>query len=152
MLFVWSVSLTLENFHSFGDVTIVGEGLQILTYAWQFWPLRSEVFFVLCHTYCGTGHPRTRDTHTKCRAFGSGAVITCRGWYSNSQPSICMANSLIYCATAAGRTLGSYTQFAVCFLSYIELYHLSHITNAKNVLYFEQLFSNVEFILRATMP
>ena len=49
MLFVWSVSLTLENFHSFGDVTIVGEGLQILTYAWQFWPLRSEGFF-----YCAT--------------------------------------------------------------------------------------------------
>ena len=63
-----------------------------------------------------------------------------------------VANGLIYCAAAAGRTLGSYTQFAVCFLSYIELYHLSHITNAKNVLYFEQLFSNVEFILRATMP
>ena len=29
-------------FHSFGDVIISGEGLQILTYARQLWPLSSE--------------------------------------------------------------------------------------------------------------
>ena len=28
-------------FHSFGDVNIAGEGLQILTYAWNLWPFRT---------------------------------------------------------------------------------------------------------------
>ena len=29
----WSLTSFSRNFHSFGDVTIAGEGLQILTYA-----------------------------------------------------------------------------------------------------------------------
>ena len=29
-------------FYSFGDITIAGEGLQILTYARDLWPLGSE--------------------------------------------------------------------------------------------------------------
>ena len=39
-------------------------------------------WFFCMHTYCDTGHlfkmssPRTRDTHTYCRAFSSGAVTT----------------------------------------------------------------------------
>ena len=33
----------LENFHSFGDVPIAGEGLQNLTYARHLWPLSSGV-------------------------------------------------------------------------------------------------------------
>ena len=36
----------LENFHSFGDVPIAGEGLQNLTYARHLKPLRSGVFSV----------------------------------------------------------------------------------------------------------
>ena len=31
-----------EIFHSYGDVTIADEGLQILTYARHLWPLSSE--------------------------------------------------------------------------------------------------------------
>ena len=49
--------------HSYGDITITGEGLQIF------------VLYML-----GThGHwaVRVRDTHTYCRAFSSGAVTTC---------------------------------------------------------------------------
>ena len=46
----------LENFHSYWDVTITGEGLQILTYAQRSWTLRSERSSA-CHTYCGTGYP-----------------------------------------------------------------------------------------------
>ena len=70
------------NFHSFGDVIIAGEGLQILTYARHLWPLSSEDS-LSCFTKCDTGHPFimsspiTRDTRTYCRAFGSGAVTTC---------------------------------------------------------------------------
>ena len=50
--------------------------------------------------------PRTRDTHTNCRAFGSGAVTTCfydlrRGWDSNTQPSACKATALTNCAITA---------------------------------------------------
>ena len=42
-------------FHSYGDVTITDEGLQILTYTWHSWPLSSEGSLA-CHTYCDTVH------------------------------------------------------------------------------------------------
>ena len=38
--------------HSFGDVTIGGESLRILTYARHLWSLSSEGFLT-CHTYNG---------------------------------------------------------------------------------------------------
>ena len=66
---------------------IVGEELQILTYAWHSWPLSSEGSLA-CYTYCDTGHrlqwssPRTRDTRAYCWAFGNGAVTT----YFNDGP------------------------------------------------------------------
>ena len=41
-------------FHSYGDVTITGEGLQILTFARHSWPLSSEGSLA-CKTYCDTG-------------------------------------------------------------------------------------------------
>ena len=41
-------------FHSYGDVTIAGKELQILTYARHSWPLRSEGS-LMCHTVCDTG-------------------------------------------------------------------------------------------------
>ena len=40
----------LENFHSYRDVTITGERLQILIYARYSWPLSSEGS-LMCHTY-----------------------------------------------------------------------------------------------------
>ena len=43
-------------FHSYVDVIITGEKLQILTYARHLWPLSSEGSLV-CHTYCDRGHP-----------------------------------------------------------------------------------------------
>ncbi|XP_078314780.1 von Willebrand factor A domain-containing protein 5A-like isoform X2 [Crassostrea virginica] len=64
------------------DVTITDEGLQILTYFQPSWPLTSEGCLA-CHTYCDTGHSfkmvltRTRDAHTYCLAFSSGAVTAC---------------------------------------------------------------------------
>ena len=69
-------------FHSFGDVTITDEELQILVYTQHSWPLSSEGSLV-CHTYCDTGHPfvwsslRTHNTLTCCQTIGSGAVTTC---------------------------------------------------------------------------
>ena len=59
-----------------GEVTIFNEGL---THARYSWPLNSEGSLAW-HTYCDTGHPfkwsspRTRNTHTYCRAFSSGAA------------------------------------------------------------------------------
>ena len=59
---VWFVCLFVclsshsRIFHSYGDVTIAGEGLQILTYARHTWPLSSEDSLT-CHTYCDTGLP-----------------------------------------------------------------------------------------------
>ena len=49
-------SLHLRIFHSYGDVTITGKGLLILTFARHSWPLRSEGSLT-CHTYCDTGQP-----------------------------------------------------------------------------------------------
>ena len=44
-----------EIFFSYGDDTIAGEGLQILTYARYSWPLSSEGSLA-CHTHYDTGH------------------------------------------------------------------------------------------------
>ena len=52
-LFVWGFSSHLRIFHTYGDV-IAAEGLQILTYARQLWPLSSEGSQA-CHTYCDMG-------------------------------------------------------------------------------------------------
>ena len=43
-------------FLSYGDVTVAGEGLQILTDARLSWPLSNEGSLA-CHTYCDTEHP-----------------------------------------------------------------------------------------------
>ena len=51
---VWSLSSHSRIFHSYGDVTIAGEGLQILSYAQHSWPLSSEGSLT-CHTHCDTG-------------------------------------------------------------------------------------------------
>ena len=80
-LFVWNFSSHSRNFHLFGDVTIAGEGLHILTYARHLWPLSSEGSLA-CHNYCDTGHPfimiiSEDPWHcTLCQAFGSEAVTT----------------------------------------------------------------------------
>ena len=47
-----------ENFYSYGDVTITGEGLQIFTYARHSWSLSSWGSLAY-HTYYDTGHPFT---------------------------------------------------------------------------------------------
>ena len=51
-LFVLGFFAPLEN----GDVTITGEGLQILSYTRHLLPLSSDGSLA-CHTSCDTGHP-----------------------------------------------------------------------------------------------
>ena len=46
----------LRNFLLYGNATIAGEGLQILTYARLSWPLSSKGSLAY-HTYCDMGHP-----------------------------------------------------------------------------------------------
>ena len=82
-MFVWSFSSHWRIFHSYGDANITGKGLQILTYARHLRQLSKEGSLA-CHTHYVTGHPflysfspRTRDSHTFSRAFGSGAVTPC---------------------------------------------------------------------------
>ena len=90
-LIVYCLSSHSRIFHSYGDVTITGERLQILTYTRRLRPLSSEGSLA-CHTCCDTGHPflrsspRTRDIHTCCRAFGSGTVTTCVNDLGLSRP------------------------------------------------------------------
>ena len=55
-LFVWSLSSHSIIFHSYGDVIIAGEGMQILTYDRHLWPMSSEGSLT-CHTYCDTDLP-----------------------------------------------------------------------------------------------
>ena len=43
-------------FHSFGEVTVTADGLQILAYTRHSWPLSSEGSLA-CHTYRDTGLP-----------------------------------------------------------------------------------------------
>ena len=54
-LFELDFSSQSRIFHSYGDVTITGEGLQNLTYARHSWTNEQWVFFA-CHTNCDTGH------------------------------------------------------------------------------------------------
>ena len=44
------------SFYSYENVTIVDEGLQMLTYAQHSWPLSSEGSLAW-HAYCDMGHP-----------------------------------------------------------------------------------------------
>ena len=55
-LFVWGFSSHSRIFHSYGDVTIASEWLQILNCAWHSWPSSSEGSLAR-HTYCDEGHP-----------------------------------------------------------------------------------------------
>ena len=63
----------------YGEVTITGEWLQILTLTRHTWQLNSDLSLA-CHACCYTGHPfimvisETRDTYTRYRVFGIGAV------------------------------------------------------------------------------
>ena len=112
-LFVWSFSSHSRIFHSFEDVTIAGEGLQILTYVRHLWPLSSEGSLA-CHAFCDTGHAFiiviSEDVcHSHHNAERLAVELSlpvlaswvCRGWDSNTQPSAFGANALTHCATAA---------------------------------------------------
>ena len=78
---VWDFSSHSRIFHSFGNVTIAGEGLQTVTYARQLWPLSSQGSLT-CNTYCDTSQPfivvMSEDPgHSHFLVFRSGAVFTC---------------------------------------------------------------------------
>ena len=88
-LFVWGFSSHSRIFHSFGDVTNTGEGLLFYLY-WAFlltyigthshWAVR--VLWRATPTVTRAkplkwSSSRTRETHTRCQAFGSRAVTTC---------------------------------------------------------------------------
>ena len=70
VLFVWSLSHSQQ----YGDVTIAGKGLQILTYARHSWPLSNEGSLI-CHTHCDTGLPFIM-------------VISEDPWHSHLLPSV----------------------------------------------------------------
>ena len=63
-------------FYSYGDIT----SLQILTFVRNSWPFKQRGFLsmprLLWHPFIMV-ISKARDTHTCCRAIGSGAVTTC---------------------------------------------------------------------------
>ena len=100
-------------FHSFRDVTIAGEGLQILTYARHSWPLSTKDSLGW-HIYCDTRHLfimvisedpwNSYILLSDYQLWISLPVLTtyvCHGWDSNTQPSACWANTLNHCTTVA---------------------------------------------------
>ena len=54
-IIVWALSSHSRIFHAYGDVTITGEGLLILTYARHSWPLSRDGSLAR-HTHWDTGH------------------------------------------------------------------------------------------------
>ena len=67
--FVWGFSSHSRIFHSYEDITIASEGLQILTYAPHSWPLSSKGSLAstpACDIVLYWSSPRTRDTHRYC--------------------------------------------------------------------------------------
>ena len=56
LILFWSQSSHWRIFHTYWEVTIAGEGLQIFTFAQHSWLLSSEGFLTF-HTYCDLGHP-----------------------------------------------------------------------------------------------
>lgn len=73
---------TREFFIHNMEITMTGEGLQLLTYTLHSWPLSCKGSLVY-YTYCDTGHQfiivisNDHHTHTCSRALGSGVVTTC---------------------------------------------------------------------------
>ena len=66
-LFVWDFTSHLRIFHSYGDVTITGEGLQILTLFWILWSLSSEGSLACHGASVYNGHLRGPVTLTPVR-------------------------------------------------------------------------------------
>ena len=77
VLFLCGLLSHSRIFHSYEDVTITDERLQILSYAQHFWPLSSECFSA-CHSYCDTGLPFIMDL----------LVISEDPWHSHRLPSV----------------------------------------------------------------
>ena len=73
-LFVWNFSSLSSIFHWFGDSTIAGEWLHILTFSRHLWALSSEGSLA-CHTYCDMGQLFTM-------------VISEDQWYSHLMSSV----------------------------------------------------------------
>ena len=88
-LFVCLCSSQWRIFHLYGDVTITGEGLQILTYTRHQWPLNSEGSSA-CHTYCVTGHPFIM-------------IISEDPWHSQLLPSVWQWNLFLRLRSVAAR-------------------------------------------------
>ena len=109
-----SFFVPVENFHSYGDVTITGKGRNSLSILGTRWPLSSKSSLA-CYIYSDMGHPfiwsslRTRDTHICCRALKLAVELpllvtttyVCRGRDSNTQRFGCYANALSNCLIAA---------------------------------------------------
>ena len=62
-------------FHSYGEVTSTGERLQILTYAWYSWQLRSEGSLDI-HNFCNMEYPFIMIIHQD-------------PWHSHLLPIVC---------------------------------------------------------------
>ena len=95
---------------SYGNVTITGEGLHILTYTRHPWPLSSEGFLARLN-YCNTDqqcimvfedpwHSHLLSSILQCSLLWTFATKVCCGWDLKIQLSACGAKALLDCANA----------------------------------------------------
>ena len=96
-LFVEGLSSYSRIFHSYGDASITGEGLQMLTYSRHFF---SVPHLLLHEASVSNGHLRGPLTLTpiaeRLTVELKIPILTtyvCSDWDSNSQPSACRANA-----------------------------------------------------------
>ena len=121
LCFCLEIFVQSRIFHSFGDVTIAGEELQILTYARHLWPLCSEGSLI----YCSVSHKSTvtRPGHTFIMVISEDLwhsyimpivwqwschylflrIRSVATWIRTPNPSACGANVLTHGATATAK-------------------------------------------------
>ena len=134
-LFVLGFPSHSRIFHTYWDVFISGEELQIFTYAQHSRSLSVRIFLA-CHIYCAMGHlfimvisENPWHSHQLPSIWQWSCLYlffttkVCCGLDSNIQPSACVIN--LYIATSIQRTLASLSIFSSQLYMYIcELYTL----------------------------
>ena len=137
-MFVWCFSSHSRIFHSYGDITITSEGLQI-------WPMLGNyghlaVCLLACQTYCDTGHPiimviSEDPWHSHLLpSVWRGAVTTCYNDLRLSRlgfelPTFRLrCNALTYCATVVKITISITTQISKVFRTLLLQWNLFNAT------------------------
>ena len=142
-LFVCGFSSHSRIFHSYDDVTIAGEGLQILTCA-----LSSEGSLA-CYTYCDTGHPFimviSEDPWHRHLLYERLAVDGRRGAYTNHWfPQV---TGMIFLKQGWSQNFFSMhvVKNGKIFEPHFTIHIIMHVFHKREVKFFELIFCGVQY-------